>query len=309
MSTAPLVGRETAYGVVAPAFTAVPCGFEARPAGPNRVLAEDRLGQDRSFAVLPGPRHTAFRFGPSPLHDDSAGLWLTAAFGSPTVSGGAAKTNAFALESDPPSLSLRWTQRGRAVAGYEALGAVVERLRFAWGAGGELICGGAGVAQAATAIAPPGGAFGGARALPGWAGLVTIGGAASAELVGGWIELVRRRQPFGTLDDEGGPTRMTNGARAVRFALLLDLHSTVEYDRWQAAGTAALEIVWTDAATDLGGGIHPSLTLNLGRTAAMVAVIEDGGPLPLLRLAGVALADPPAGPMSATLVSSIDYAA
>lgn len=310
MGTAPLVGREAVHGAAAASFAAVPCAFEARPAGPNLIVAEERGGQDQAFGVLAGPRATRFAIGESRLAPDTVGWWLVSAFGLPTVGGATAKTNAFALADDPPSLSLRWTQRRRPVSGYEACGAVVTSFRVRFGVYGDLTYSGAGWALPATAIAPPAAVFPASPPLAAWTGAVSLGGAPSARLVAGWIELVRDRRPFFSLDNDEAPVRMVAGARTVRFGLVLDLTTTADYDLWRAAGTSALAITWTDPTSDLGGGVRPSLTMDLPRTAYGTAAVDDAGPLPLLRLEGAGMVDVGgAPPSSATLVCVTDYAA
>lgn len=313
MSTAVQVGRETTHGTIATTFASVPCNFSAILKQGNKVLDEDRQGQDRNFAMQKGQTYEEFEVSDSGIYHDSIGWWLLSAIGLPTVStvDTSAFSNVFKFVDDPRSLSLKWQQPRRSTQAYQSLYAVVDEMEFAFEAEGDLTYSCSGVAMGESEIAAITHTFTDSVPMPAWAGTVTLGGGAFADLVSGKVSIKRNRKPFFTINNTQQPGKMSIGARTVEFELVLDFVTKTQYDIYKAASTQALTINWEDADSLVGAATqNAEFTINLPKIAYEEGEVDTDPDLPLVKLTGKALYDSVAASIVVlTVISDVDYTA
>lgn len=315
MSTAVQVGKETTHGTVAAAFTTVPCAFNANNRQANKVLDEDRNGQDSHFAMVVGQKYEEFSVGDSAIYHDTIGLWLASAIGPAVSTAHAGETtvfdNVFKFDDDPDTLSLKWQQPRRYTQAYQSLYGAVDKMDFKFAADGDLTYSLSGVAMAESEVAQLTPTFSAVVPLSAWAGSVDIGGGANADLVSGSVSISRSRKPFYTIANTQDPSKISIGRRMVEFELVLDFVTKAEYDFFKAGTTRDLEIVWTDATSDLGVvPTNPSFTIRLGNTGYEESEIDTDPDLPLVKIKGKAMYDSSdASTIVVTVVSTTDYEA
>ena len=313
MGTAVQVGVESvAHGTVAGSFISVPCDFAAVLNQQNKVLDEDRQGQDRHYAMQKGASVQEFEVGESGIYHDTIGYWLRAAMGTPvsTAAEVTAFDNVFKFADDPNSLSLKWQQPRRYTQAYQSLYAVVDEMEFSFEAEGDLAYTLKGLAQAETEVAQITHSFTDTVPMPAWAGTVTLGGGANTRLVRGKVGFKRNRKPFYTIRNEQSPKSMSAGARTVEFELTLDFDSKAEYDDFKAATNDSLLITWVDATTTIGSTLNPEFEITLGTIAYESGEIDTGEDYPLVTLSGKALYDSSDASLAVIRVQSdVDYEA
>lgn len=313
MATAVQVGKETTHGTVASTFTSVPCMFNAKLNQSNKVLEEDRQGQDRHFAMVRGSRFEEFEVSDSAIYHDTFGYWLMSALGAPSKTVAAGETvvwdQTFKFTDDPASLSLKWQQPRRYTQAYQSLYAVVDEFGFKFAANGDLTYNLSGVAMGESEIAQITHSFSTDTPFQAWTGSVTLQGGAHARLLSGDVKIKRTRSPFFTFNNTQDPQKMSIGPRTVEFDLLIDFDSKAEYDDFKAANDDSFTISWVDTDQEMGvGPTNPQLDLKLGTIAYEEAEIDTDPDLPLLKITGKALynaAD--ASKIVVTLTSDVDY--
>lgn len=295
MSTAVQVGKEATHGTVAAAFTSVPCNFSSKHRQMNKVLEEDRQGQDRHFAMVKGQRINEWEVSESGIYHDTAGFWLYSAFGAPT------KTtidtifdNTFKFADDPTSLSLKWQQPRRYTQAYQSLYAVVDKYTLQFSAEGELTYSCSGISMGETEISQITHSWSTARPMPVWGATVTYNNAANTKLVSGSFVVSRNRKPFFTLNNSQDPGSMNIGARTVEFELTMDFSAKTEYDQFKAAtilstGNTGLKVKWVDSGVTIGTTSNPEFEWHMGSIAYEAAEIDTGGDLPMIKFSGKAV--------------------
>lgn len=310
MGTAVQVGVEkVAHGTVAAAFVSVPCDFAAVLNQANKVLDEDRQGQDRHFAMQKGASYQEFEVGESGIYHDSIGYWLRAAMGTPVSTVvDTINDNVFKFTDDPNSLSLKWQQPRRYTQAYQSVYAVVDEMEFAFAADGDLTYTLKGIGQAETEVAQITHSFTDTVPMPAWAGTVTLGGGANTRLVSGKVTLARNRKPFFTIANTQAPSKFSAGARTVEFELTLDFDTKGEYDDFKAATLDSLLITWVDTDTTIGTTSNPEFEIGLGTIAYEAGEIDTGADYPLVTLSGKALYDATDASLAVIRVQSdVDY--
>lgn len=313
MGTAVQVGKETTHGTVASAFVSVPCDFSAKLNQMNKVLDEDRQGQDRNFAMQVGQANEEFEVGESGIYHDTIGYWLMSAIGAPTmteVEVGAVYDNTFKFADDPKSLSLKWQQPRRYTQAYEALYAVVDEMEFSFAADGDLRYTASGVAMAETETTQITHAFSTVVPMPVWCGSVILAGGAYTRLVSGSVKIARNRSPFFTIRNQKSPNSMNIGARTIEFELVLDFSSKAEYDDFKGGTNDALTVTWSDTDVTIGASANPEFEIKLGTIAYEEAEIDTGTDLPQIKMTGKALYNNADASLAVFRVqSTIDYTA
>lgn len=315
MSSAVLVAKETTHGTIGTTFVPIPCAFKATNKQMNKVLDEDRNGQDANFAVVKGHRNEEFSVADSAIYHDSIGMWLLSAMGGVTKTVVASETtvfdNLFKFADDPFSLSLKWTQPRRQTQGYQALYGVVDKMGFKFAADGDLVYSASGFAMGETEIAEPTFTFTTTTPLSAWAGVVTIGGGVSADLVSGSVSMSRTRKPFFTINNSQDPTKMSIGRRMVEFELVLDFVTKANYDDFKNVTVQDINVLWEDADTDIGTvPSHPQFKIDLPRATYEEGEIDTDPDLPLVKIKGKALYDNTSASLaSLTVRSTTDYTA
>jgi len=295
MATAVKVGKEGTHGTVASTFTSVPCNFSSVLRQANKVLEEDRQGQDRHFQMVKGQAYNEWEVSDSGIYHDTIGFWLYSAFGAPT------KTvvdtifdNSFKFTDDPTSISLQWQQPRRYTQAYQALYGVVDQFGVSFSAEGELTYSASGLAMAETEITTITHSWSTARPMPVWGATVLWNNGAFTKLVSGSISVSRNRKPFWVLNNSQSPGSMNIGARTVEVELVLDFVAKTEYDSFKTASILStsnkgLQIKWVDAGVTIGTTSSPEFELTAGSMAYETAEIDTGGDLPLLKINGKAV--------------------
>ena len=291
MSSPVKVGRETTHGTLAGALFSCPVSFDAKLDQKNTIPDEQRNAQDTAFAMLPGVRAQSWSVKDSYVYHDNFGLWLDSAMGLPvsTLSETGVYDSVYKFLDDPCSLSLQWGQPRRQVQGYQSLYAVVDKLSLKFAADGDLKFDASGAAMPESEITAPVHSFTTVVPFTAWEGAVTLGGGAYASLVSGTVSIARNRKPFRAINNTQAPASMSIGNRAVDFDLVLDFAAKTDYDRFKAATTDALTIVWVDGDVLIGATNRPTLTVKLGTIGYETAEIDTGGDLPSLKVKGSAI--------------------
>ena len=209
MATAVKVGKEGTHGTVSSAFTSVPCNFSSTYRQSNKVLEEDRQGQDRHFQVMKGQAYNEWEVADSGVYHDTVGFWLCSAMGMPTkTTVDTVFENVFKFADDPVSLSLQWQQPRRYTQAYQALYGVVDQFGISFSAEGDLMYSASGIAMAETEITTITHSWTTARPMPVWAGTVKLNNVAFAKLVSGSISVARNRKPFFVINNTQSPSAM-----------------------------------------------------------------------------------------------------
>jgi len=311
MSTAVMVGREAATrGVEALSFHSIPCAFSAKLAQDNKVLIEDRQGQDQNFAMQVGHRYEDFNVSDSALYHDTLGWWLLSVFGEPTVTSPEAGvySHVFKFVDAPESLSLRWQQPRRVTQAYQALYGVVDQFDLKFAADGDLTYALSGVAMGETEHADISHSFAEVVPFPAWAGTVLLGGGAYANLLSGSVSIKRNRKPFFTIENSQDPHTMSTGSRTVEFDLVCDFETKDEYDIFKDGDLSSIQITWVSPDVTIGLVSTPTFAIKLGKIAAESGEIDDGNDYPSVKLSGKALYNASDASLAvATLISTTDY--
>lgn len=312
MSSAVLVAKEATHGTVGTSFVTVPCQFKASNKQKNKVLDEDRNGQDANFSMVKGTRYEEFSVADSAIYHDTIGIWLMSALGTPTKTVVAAETvvwdNVFKNADDPESWSLKWTQPRRETQAYQALYGVVDKLTIKFAADGDLSYNLSGVAMGESEVASPAFSYSSVVPFSAWAGTVTIGGSASADLVSGSIALSRARKPFFTIANTQDPAKMSIGKRMVEFELVLDFVTKGDYDDFKNSVTQDINILWEDADTTLGTAAHPQFKIDLPKVGYEEGEIDTDPDLPMVKIKGKGMYDGTAlSSLVVTVRSTTDY--
>lgn len=316
MATAVKVGKEATHGTVASAFTSIPCNFSSTYRQSNKVLEEDRQGQDRHFQVMKGQAYNEWEVSDSGVYHDTVGFWLCSAIGAPTkTTVDTVFDNTFKFTDDPVSLSLNWQQPRRYTQAYQALYGVVDQFGVTFSAEGDLMYSVSGIAMAETEISTITHSWTTARPMPVWAGTVKLNNSAFAKLVSGSISISRNRKPFFVINNTQSPSAMNIGARTVEVELVIDFSAKTEYDYYKAATVLStsnngLEIAWEDAGVTIGTVTHPKFTVKLGSLVFESGEIDTGGDLPMLKVNGKALYNSSDASLAViNVLSSKDYTA
>lgn len=314
MSQAVLVGLETTHGTIATQFLSVPAEFDAERKQANKVLVENRQGQDVNFSMVQGRAHQEFSLADSAIYHDTIGVWLASILGAPTKAVAAGETvvwdQTFKLANDPKSLSLKWAQPRTNTQAKQALYGVLDKLSIKFDAEGELTYSGSGFAMAESDIAAPAYAFTNTRPFASWAGAVTLGGSVITTLRKGQIDIVRNRKPYPTISNSQSPTKMSIGARTVAFDLTLEFADTTEYAKFVAGTASDLAISWVDAGVTLGVATNPQIDISLGDIRYEMGKIDTSPDLAEVNLKGWAVYDSVAASTIVVVVTSdVDYTA
>lgn len=314
MATAVMVGKEATHGTVAAAFTSVPCNFSSTYRQANKVLEEDRQGQDRHFAIVKGQGFNEWEVADSGIYHDTVGFWLMSAMGLPTVTTtDTIFDNLFKFVDDPRSLSLKWQQPRRYTQAYQSLYGVVDKFSLSFAAEGELTYSCSGIGMGETEVSTLTHSWTTARPMPVWGATVTYNNTAFTKLVSGSFAIARNRKPFWALNNSQAPQSMNIGARTVEVELVIDFSSKAEYDDYKNAtvlstSNKALVIKWVDSGVTIGTTSNPEFEVTLGSMAYETAEIDTGGDLPLLKVSGKALYNSTLASLASIRVrSSLNY--
>lgn len=296
MATAVKVGREaSAHGTLAASLTSVPCNFSAKLNQMNKVLEEDRQGQDRHFQMVKGQAVEEWEVAESGIYHDTIGFWLMSAFALPTkTTVDTIFDNTFLFADDPPSLSLQWQQPRRYTQAFQSLWSVVDKMTISYNAEGELTYSASGIAMPETEITTITHSWSTARPMPVWGATVLLNNVALTKLVSGSFTITRNRKPFWVLSSTQAPGSMNIGARTVEFDMTIDFSTKTEYDLFKTAAIVktadkGLEIKWADTGVTIGTTSNPEFTVHLGSIAPETGEIDTGGDLPLVKLTGKAV--------------------
>lgn len=291
--TAVLLGKEATHGTIASQFTSVPCDFSAKMKQANRVLDEDRQGQDRNFSAVKGVRSEEFSVGDSFVYHDTFGFWLCSALGLPTKVLHASETlvfdNTFKFADDPVSLSAKWQQPRRYTQAYQSLNCCVDKMTIKYSADGDLTYSLSGVGLAETEITQVTHTFSAVKPLQAWMGTVLMGGSAYSVLLSGTITITRNRKPWYTINNTQDANKINIGSRTVDFDFVSDFASKSDYDDFKAMNQKSLKITWTDTATTIGTAANPVFQVQMSSTIYEEAEIDNGSDLPMLKVKGSAL--------------------
>lgn len=322
MANSILVGvEETAHGTLSATMGAVPVAFTPREQQPNRMVEEVRNSQDMHWSVQQGVRWSEWEIAESYVYHDSIGWFLASVLGTPTATVAAGETTvwdyAYALETDPDSLSFQYDDPRRSADPSQMLNAAVDELTVTFSAGsdGQLMFSCNGVAMPPSVIASPTYAFTTSVPFQHWAGAITIDGTGSyAKLISGSVTIRRNRSPFYTIANSQDPQRISIGRREVEFEFVADMDSTDELADWRAAlaaGTGSLVASWTDArvAQEMGvASTNPAFALDIGSPAYLDSEKDWEPDEPQINISGSAIYNATdSSKLLATLTSTAVY--